>query len=138
MSAQTSLITGVAHLGIRVKDLQRSREFYEQFGFEFVIGPVGPEPVAIVKHPAGIEINFILNSNDDTPNNVLMDVDAKHAGYTHVALRISDADAMKAKLDELGIPLSGGPTTYPNGAIGMFVRDPDRNVIELYWPGPTG
>jgi len=134
MSA-TSLITGVAHLGIRVRDLDTSRKFYEVLGFEFVIGPVGPEPVAILKHPGGVEINLILNSTDDPPSNVLMDVDAKHAGYTHVALRITDVDAAKAILDAAGIPLSGGPNNYPNGAKGMFIRDPDRNVVELYQPG---
>ena len=130
-----ALITGVAHLGIRVRDLEVSRRFYEQLGFEFVIGPVGPEPVAILKHPGGVEINLILNASDETPSNVLMDVDAKHAGYTHVALKITDTDAAKALLDAAEIPLSGGPNDYPNGARGMFLRDPDRNVIELYQPG---
>ena len=42
----SSLITGIAHIGIRVHDLARSRSFYEQLGFHFVVGPVGPEPVA--------------------------------------------------------------------------------------------
>ena len=41
-------ITGIAHVGIRVHDLDRSRAFYELLGFEFVVGPVGPEPVAIL------------------------------------------------------------------------------------------
>ncbi len=30
-----SLITGFAHVGIRVRDLARSRVFYEGLGFEF-------------------------------------------------------------------------------------------------------
>ena len=34
-------IHGVAHIGIRVHDLERSRRFYEQLGFKFVVGPVG-------------------------------------------------------------------------------------------------
>ena len=135
--ADQTLLTGVAHLGIRVKELARSRVFYELFGFEFVAGPMGPEPVAIMKHPAGIEINFILNGADDVPSNVLMDIDHKHAGYTHVALAIREVDAAKAMLDDAGIPLSGGPIDYPGGAVGMFVRDPDRNVVELYRPAPA-
>ncbi|MFK8050828.1 MAG: VOC family protein [Halioglobus sp.] len=47
-------ITGINHVGLRVKDLEVSRRFYEQLGFEFIVGPVGPEPVAIVEHPSGI------------------------------------------------------------------------------------
>ncbi len=130
----TALVTGIAHLGIRVHELERTQKFYEILGFEFVLGPVGPEPVAILKHPAGIEINLILNAGDEDADNILMDVDTKHAGYTHVALAIRDIEAAKSMLDAAGIPLSGGPNKYPNGAIGMFIRDPDRNVVELYQP----
>ena len=129
-----SLITGVAHLGIRVHELARSRAFYELLGFEFVVGPVGPEPVAILKHPGGVEINLILNAAEATERNVLMDVEQKHAGYTHVALQIRDLEAAQTLLADAGIPLSGGPIDYPGGARGLFVRDPDRNVVELYQP----
>jgi len=132
--ADKSLITGVAHLGIRVHDLDRSRAFYELLGFEFIVGPVGPEPVAILKHPAGVEINLVLNATDSSAKNVLMDIEEKHAGYTHVALAVRDVVEAKALLDTANIPIRGGPTNYPNGAHGLFVRDPDRNVVELYQP----
>ena len=132
-----TLITGVAHLGIRVHDLARSRVFYERLGFEFVMGPIGPEPVAILKHPAGVEINLVLNAARATDANVLMDIEEKHAGYTHVALAIRDLDAARALLDAEGIAISGGPVDYPGGARGLFIRDPDRNVVELYQPGSS-
>ena len=62
-------LTGIAHLGIRVHDLDRSRAFYELLGFELTDGPMGPEPVAILRHSAGIEINLVLNAPEpDTPN----------------------------------------------------------------------
>jgi len=130
------MITGIAHIGIRVNDLDRSRKFYETLGFKFVLGPVGPEPVALLEHPSGVEINFILNAKDGEAENVLMDVPDKHAGYTHVALQIRDIEAAQAMLAEAGIALSGGPNQYPGGARGMFIRDPDRNVVELYQPAP--
>ena len=53
-------IVGINHVGIRVADLAQSREFYAQLGFEFLAGPMGPEPVAIMEHPSGVNINFIL------------------------------------------------------------------------------
>ena len=86
------LITGVAHIGIRVKELSRSRAFYELLGFKFLVGPVGPEPVAILEHPSGVVINFILNASPSTTENILMDVPQKHPGYTHMALSVSDLD----------------------------------------------
>ena len=67
-------ITRVNHLGLRVSDLDTSRAFYEKLGFEFIAGPIGPEPVAIMEHPAGINVNFILNANRPDAGNVL------HAG----------------------------------------------------------
>ena len=45
---------GIAHVGIRVRDLDTARRFYELVGFEFVVGPVGPEPVAILDHPKNV------------------------------------------------------------------------------------
>lgn len=128
------MISGVAHLGIRVHDLAVSRAFYEKLGFEFVLGPVGPEPVAIMKHPGGVEINLVLNAHETSTTNVLMDVPEKHPGYTHAALTVDDLDAVKKLLDTEGFEITGGPNAYPGGARGLFIRDPDRNVIEFYEP----
>ena len=128
-------VQGVAHLGIRVRDLDRARSFYEKvLGFTFIVGPVGPEPVAILKHPSGVEINLILNAASDG-DNVLMDVAEKHAGYTHVALRVPDVDVVAATMEEHGIEITGGPMDYPGGNRGLFVRDPDRNVVEFFQYG---
>lgn len=129
-----SQITGVAHIGIRVHDLARARAFYERLGFKFVAGPVGPEPVAILAHPSGVEVNFILNAPSAAAPNILMDVPEKHPGYTHVALAVRDVAAMQAELAAAGVALSGGPVTFPGGSKAIFVRDPDRNVIEFNQP----
>ncbi len=124
-------ITGIAHVGIRVFALERSRAFYEKLGFQFVAGPIGPEPVAIMSHPCGVEINFILNAGEAEAPNPLMDLPAKHPGYTHIALAVRDLAASQLALQAAGIALSGGPVTFPTGAQAVFLRDPDRNVIEL-------
>jgi lactoylglutathione lyase len=127
----SSLITGIAHIGIRVHDLARSRSFYELLGFQFVAGPVGTEPVAILAHPSGITINFILNAAEAAAPNVLMDVAEKHPGYTHIALAVRDVGAVQTLLENAGITITGGPIQFPGGATPIFVRDPDRNVIEF-------
>jgi len=129
------MITGVAHIGIRVHDLERSMRFYEVLGFTKTAGPVGPEPVAILDHPSGVELNLILNAPTANEPNVLMDVPAKHAGITHIALLCPDILAAKERLEAVGIPLSGGPVRFGPRAQAIFVRDPDRNVIELHQRG---
>ncbi len=130
-------ISGFAHVGIRVRDLAISRAFYEGLGFRFVAGPVGPEPAAILEHPSGTTINFILNGSGSGSENVLMDVPEKHPGYTHMALAVSDVDAVKRGLDALAVRITEGPVDFP-GARALFVRDPDGNVIEFNQSVPSG
>jgi len=125
-------IVGINHIGIRVTDLANSRTFYEQFGFVFLEGPIGPEPVAIMEHPSGVNINFILNADSGIENNVLMDIKEKHPGYTHIALDITDIEAVEAKLKVLNIKITEGPIILPNGGKMIFIRDQDHNVIEFH------
>jgi lactoylglutathione lyase len=128
-------ISGLAHIGVRVHDLDRAVNFYNRLGFSKTAGPVGPEPVAILAHPSGVEINLILNAPNANEPNVLMDVPERHPGITHFALLCPDILAAKERLEAAGIALSGGPIQFGAGAQGIFVRDPDGNVIELHQRG---
>ena len=125
-------IAGINHVGIRVAHLETSRVFYEQLGFEFLVGPVGPEPIAIMEHPSGVNINFILNADSGITENILMDVPERHPGYTHIALDVTDLQAVEKTIVALGIPITEGPVTLPGGGAMLFIRDPDRNVIEFH------
>lgn len=129
------LIAGMAHIGIRVHDLKRSVAFYALLGFRKTAGPIGPEPVAILEHPSGVEINLVLNAPKAAEPNILMDVPEKHPGITHFALLCPDILAAKERLEAAGFPLSSGPVQFQTGAQAIFVRDPDRNVIELHQRG---
>ena len=127
-------ITGINHVGLRVRSLETARAFYEQLGFEFIVGPIGPEPVAVMLHPSGVNINFILNTTSDaSASNVLMDLPEKHTGFTHIALEVDDLEAVQQQLAALEIPITE-TVELPDGAILIFVRDPDGNVIELHKP----
>jgi len=116
-----------------VQDLARARTFYEKLGFKFLVGPVGPEPVAIMEHQSGVNINFILNASVSPPTNILMDIPEKYAGYTHVALEVDDMQLVVTQLGEFNIEITEGPVQFPTG-ISTFIRDPDRNVIEFHQP----
>lgn len=126
-------ITRINHVGLRVRDMNISKEFYGKLGFRFLLGPVGPEPVAIIEHDSGVNINLILNtSRDASSDNILMDRPEKHAGYTHIALEVSDVDAVETQLALLGIEIT--ERVEFGGAKFFFIRDPDGNVIEFHKP----
>ena len=123
-------IKQVGHIGIRVKDRDRSKAFYRKLGFE----PVRDNPddmVVIVRNKNDVEINFIVNANDENGGkNVLMDVDIKYPGFTHVALEVPSIDGTAAALKEAGIETSGS-RTHGETTVALFIRDPDLNVIEF-------
>ena len=97
-------IPGFNHVGLRIRDLARSQAFYEKLGFDFIIGPIGPEPVAVMEHLSGVNINFILNArNDASGDYILMDIPAKQIGYTHMALEINDRESVKQQLTKAGV-----------------------------------
>lgn len=128
-------IVGVNHIGIRVTGLEKARKFYEQLGFVFIAGPVGPEPVAIMEHPSGINVNFILNADSGITKNILMDISERHPGYTHIALDVNDINAVQTSIEKLGINITEGPITLPDGGVMFFIRDQDKNVIEFHQNG---
>jgi catechol 2,3-dioxygenase-like lactoylglutathione lyase family enzyme len=132
MTGKPIEIHGVDHIGIRVKDAATAMRFYGVLGFEFAI-KVPYDDVTIIRNKEGVEINLIHNSNDSNAGkNILMDVPVKYPGYTHVALRVASVADTVAALKEAGIVITQGPVKFgDDGNVSVFVRDPDRNVIEL-------
>jgi len=124
-------IEKVDHLGIRITDRTRALAFYATLGFR-IEHEVVFDAVIIIKNAANVELNLIVNGVDNTGGkNILMDVPDKHPGLTHVAFRVADIKATIAALKENDIKITQGPVTFGDGHVSVFVRDPDRNVIEL-------
>ena len=129
-------IENVNHIGIRIKDKSRSVEFYELIGFKFN-GDVGFEeghPI-IMKHPSGVTLNLLGPANIEEENNILMDNPDKYTGITQMALSVRSLEDAKIFLKQNNISITGSFSFGSMSAI--FIRDPDRNVIELdaYGPG---
>ena len=123
-------IESVNHVGIRVSDKGRSIDFYEGLGFESLsdTGFEKGHPV-IMKHPSGVVLNLLGPATTSVGENILMDVEAKHSGITHVALTVTSLPAAREFVERSGIPVTGSFSFGNMSAI--FIRDPDRNVIEL-------
>ena len=123
-------IQKIDHVGVRVRDKAVAVPFYESLGFK-TLADAGFEqghPI-IMEHPSGVVINVLGPATGEAEGNVLMDVEAKHPGYTHIALRVDSLDATRAFMDEHGIEVTGG---FEFGGLrALFIRDPDRNVIEF-------
>ena len=129
---ETVAIERVDHIGIRVRDLDRALNFYRVLGFDLLRQAKG-DNVAIVRNQNGVELNLIFNADAGEPDtNVLMDVPGKYPGYTHMALRVGSISATIVALKANDLAITQGPVSFgESGQVSVFVRDPDRNVIEL-------
>ena len=131
-------IESVNHVGIRIRNKSTSTDFYAVLGFELLAdaGFEDGHPI-IMKHPSGVVLNLLSPANVDANSNILMDVDDKYTGITHFALTVNSLDDAKAFMSKHNIEITGSFSFGNMSAI--FIRDPDRNVIELdsYSSGET-
>lgn len=123
-------IDSVNHVGIRVADKARSVLFYESLGFALLqdAGFEQGHPV-IMQHPSGVVVNLLGPAKAGDGTNILMDVDEKYPGYTHVAFTVSSLEDARVFMATSGIEITGSFSF--NNMSAIFIRDPDRNVIEL-------
>jgi catechol 2,3-dioxygenase-like lactoylglutathione lyase family enzyme len=130
-------IESVNHVGVRVGNRARSVSFYADLGFELLqdAGFDKGHPV-IMKHPSGVVVNLLGPANASDGTNILMDVEEKHPGYTHIALTVTSLDVARDFMKMKGIEITGSFSFGNMSAI--FIRDPDRNVIELDAYGEVG
>ena len=123
-------ILKIDHIGIRVRKKKRAVAFYDGLGFELIVdtGFEKGHPI-MLRHPSGIVLNLLGPATEGKDENVLMDIDRRHAGYTHIALKIASLEETEAFLIEKGIAITGRFTFKDMHSV--FIRDPDGNVIEL-------
>ncbi|MEE9376311.1 MAG: VOC family protein [Rhizobiaceae bacterium] len=124
------------HIGIRISNRDASVSFYELLGFELIAdGGFDKGHPLVMLHPSGININLLGLASAKAGENILMDEDEKYPGITHLALKVKDAEVTEAFITDNDISITGRRDF--RGTKTIFIRDPDRNVLELVGPGPS-
>lgn len=129
-------ITNFDHIGVRISNRNASVAFYELLGFELIAdgGYDNGHPLVML-HPSGININLLGPATAKAGENILMDEKPKYPGITHLAVKVKDAEETEAFINRQGIAITGRRDF--RGTKTIFIRDPDRNVLELVAPGPS-
>jgi lactoylglutathione lyase len=124
------------HIGIRISNREASVAFYELLGFALIAdGGYDAGHPLVMLHPSGININLLGPATAKAGENILMDEKPKYPGITHMAVKVNDAEATEAFVTDNGIAVTGRREF--RGTKTIFIRDPDRNVLELVGPGPS-
>jgi glyoxylase I family protein len=121
--------TGLTHLGLRVTDLARTRQFYvDILGFQ----PIAELPGLLLCNAYGSVIAF----RGDEPQTDKRDrFDPYRVGLDHVALGVPDLNAledMKRELDVAGVRNNGIEQDETTHASYISFYDPDGIAWELY------
>ena len=147
-------LEGVSHVGIHVRDLDRSLAFYEGLlGFERVarwtrddeyirqlVGyPGATLLIAILRFPSSPLFLEIIEYRDVDRRAV--DMATANPGTAHICLYVRDLDALHRRLTAADVEFVGepaSPTTGPNvGGKVVYALDPDGIRVELAQTGRT-
>ena len=129
-------VVGLDHIVLRVDDVERSLAFY--------VGVLGLEPVRVDEWRAGEVLFPSVRIDDATIIDVLArgegvaaDESARNVDHFCLVLEPIDLDALAASGS---FDVIGGPTELFGArgqGHGLYVRDPDGNVVELRHYGPA-
>lgn len=125
------LVKHLAHIGYQVSNLERSLAFYLPLGFEVKsryskTASIGEIEVAF------IELGGVLLELYQLPQAEGFDV--PRCGIDHIALEVSDLQAVAARLETLGYKLDEGPVTESspmNKVNFLLIRGPDGERLEF-------
>lgn len=113
-----------------VKDIKRSRDFYENvLGLELEHGGdddaafiLGPDALLLLDHGAA----------DDLLSPADVDHDTSHGARSVVVTAVDDVDALYTELRSKGVDFIRAPEDRPWGKRCAHFKDPDGNVWEIH------
>ncbi len=127
-------VTGFAHVAIKVRDIARTLAWYERvFGFREVMRLNNADGSLFLIYLRVTDTQF-LEVFPNAREERALDNDGN--GINHFCLQVSDPDAAKARIDELGIPLLWPYGLGIDGNRQFWIEDPDGNRIEIMEAAP--
>jgi catechol 2,3-dioxygenase-like lactoylglutathione lyase family enzyme len=133
-STQPIRVKHIDHVTLIVNDLEKSREFYcDVLGMEQVDRP-GFSFGGRWFQAGATQIHLIHEHDNSGPAGENTTDLKKSSRNRHFAFEIENGETAVARLSELNVPLLAGPQTRPDGAVQLFVVDPDGHVVELCSP----
>ena len=148
-AAESDLLSGVHHIGIPVRDLDRSLEWYAAtlgLHADFVQVADGPETSQTVQlDDTRLRFAFLQLPNAilelleyERPRGDDFSLRNCDVGAVHLCFEVDDIVAVHRRLSERGVEFSIGPTTLDGAVTGhrcCYFRDPDGVQLEL-WQRP--
>ncbi len=155
-SADKPLFTSLNHLSRECRDAEAMADFYTNLlGFSRVPSPPFPFTTIWLQHPSGVTMHLIEGSKDfrlaegpmrdASTGERTSDKDAFKQGKFdpthirrghHVAWNVQDLEAVKQKLEEVGIPY--GESQVPGtDKLQLFAFDIEGNGLECVYTPPT-
>jgi len=121
----------IDHVTLVVRDVEASRRFYVGLlGMEEVPRPAFSFGGAWFQ--AGSTLIHLIEQHDQSgPAGYPVEVLVRSSRNHHFAFEVDDAFAAAGRLKELGVPLLDDAKRRPDGAIQVFLTDPDHHVVEL-------
>lgn len=133
-TANAIQVKALDHVTLVVKDLERSRAFYcDVLGMKQVERP-GFSFQGSWFQAGSTQIHLILEHDDSGPAGINKPEHLISTRTHHFAFEVEDGHAAGRRLMELGCPIVSGPKERPDGAVQVFVTDPDGHVVELCSP----
>jgi catechol 2,3-dioxygenase-like lactoylglutathione lyase family enzyme len=143
----------VQHTGLTVSNLERSVDFYtrvlgctvlmqQEKTDGYLADIVGYPDVHIrmahLHDPAGHLVVELFEYVHPKP--LPADLEPRRIGNAHMCFLVSDLNAVYADLRDSNIDFISPPIVIDTGAnaggIGLYLRDPDRIIMELFQPAP--
>lgn len=123
-------IVGVAHIGLKTKDLAASREFYGHYlGFQ--------EPFSLDKPAGGLMLTY-FKINDHQYIEVFPELKSDTEDrLSHIALETTNIQQLRDYLASKGVKVPDKLKTGLDGNVSMMLKDPDGHNVEFvqYMPG---
>jgi lactoylglutathione lyase len=134
-----SISADVSHVGLRVRDLDRAKRFYEALGFNEVKCLTVPDKMAAgllgLTPPIGFEAAYLQNNGfvlqlitfSEYPAPDESERGMTGAGLTHLSIAVDDMAQAQAAVKAVG----GTIVADPGGGFACMVRDPEGQLLEL-------